>query len=294
MKQKRSYLKQNHHGYLFILPCLLLILVVLVVPVINGIMKSFTNENLMTLQPTKAIGLANYSKLLKDPSFLKALQKSIVWTLIILVSELVIGMFFALLLNGKTFLNKLFRILILIPWIIPNAIAGIIWKWFLNESYGMMNFILKNIGIIQTNLPWLSNSQLAEFSMILVITWKSIPFVAITLLAGLQSIPATLYEAAEVDGAGMFVKFRHITLPMLNKILVITGILTSIWNFNQIEIIQVITRGGPGEATLTLPIYIYRLFMLTFQTGYASAAAVVMMAVLIVPTIIYVRKILKD
>lgn len=294
MKQKKSHLKQNHHGYLFILPCLLLILVVLVVPVTNGIMKSFTNENLMTLQPTKAIGLANYGKLLKDPSFLKALQKSVVWTLIILVSELVIGMFFALLLNGKTFLNKLFRILILIPWIIPNAIAGIIWKWFLNESYGMMNFILKNIGIIQTNLPWLSNSQLAEFSMILVITWKSIPFVAITLLAGLQSIPTTLYEAAEVDGAGMFVRFRHITLPMLNKILVITGILTSIWNFNQIEIIQVITRGGPGEATLTLPIYIYRLFMLTFQTGYASAAAVVMMAVLIVPTIIYVRKILKD
>ncbi len=294
MKQKKSHLKQNHHGYLFILPCLLLILVVLVVPVTNGIMKSFTNENLLTLQPTKAIGLANYGKLLKDPSFLKALQKSVVWTLIILVSELVIGMFFALLLNGKTFLNKLFRILILIPWIIPNAIAGIIWKWFLNESYGMMNFILKNIGIIQTNLPWLSNSQLAEFSMILVITWKSIPFVAITLLAGLQSIPTTLYEAAEVDGAGMFVRFRHITLPMLNKILVITGILTSIWNFNQIEIIQVITRGGPGEATLTLPIYIYRLFMLTFQTGYASAAAVVMMAVLIVPTIIYVRKILKD
>ena len=117
---------------------------------------------------------------------------------------------------------------------------------------------------------------------------------AITLLAGIQAIPGDLYEAAKVDGARSSQCFRFITVPMLRNIMLITAILTSIWNFNQLEIIQVVTKGGPGEATLSLPVYIYRLFMQTFQTSYASAAAVVMMMVLIIPCIVYVRKLLKE
>lgn len=293
MKKTKNRLQQNELGYVFILPCALLILIILIFPVINGITKSFTNENLMKIQQDEFIGFQNYIRLFEDQTFLHALGKSIIWTITILVVEMVVGLFFASILNKDIHGKKFFRLLVLIPWVIPNAIAGIIWKWFLNESYGMMNHLLKQSGLISNNLPWLSSSQLAELSLILVISWKSIPFVAITLLAGLQAIPTNLYEAAEVDGAGAYVKFRYITIPMIKKIMLITGILTSIWNFNQIEIIQVITRGGPGEATLTLPIYIYRLFMLTFQTGYASAAAVVMMLVLIVPTAIYVKKILE-
>ncbi|MDX9983918.1 sugar ABC transporter permease [Sphaerochaeta sp.] len=294
MKPTTNRLQQNELGYFFILPCALLILVILIFPVVNGIFKSFTNENLMMLRQTEMNGFSNYVKLVSDQTFLSSLGKSIIWTLLILLIEMIVGLFFASILNSKIYLKKFFRLLVLIPWVIPNAIAGIIWKWFLNESYGMMNHLLRQTGLISRNLPWLSNSQLAEIALVMVISWKSIPFVAITLLAGLQAIPSSLYEAAEVDGAGWYVKFRYITIPMIKKIMLITGILTSIWNFNQIEIIQVITRGGPGEATLTLPIYVYRLFMLTFQTGYASAAAVVMMIVLIIPTAIYVKKILEN
>jgi multiple sugar transport system permease protein len=285
---------KNATPYLFILPCGFLVLVILIYPVILGILGSFKNENLLVLSPARFIGVENYLELFKDKIFLNALSRSIIWTLSILFFEMVFGLFFAIILNGAVFMKKLFRCLLLIPWIIPNAIAGIIWKWCLNEAYGLINHILRSLHIIKHNLPWLSSNELASLSMVCIIIWKSIPFVAITLLAGLQSISQDLYEVAHLDGVGPVKILFRITLPMISGIALITAILTSIWNFNQLDIIQVVTRGGPGEATLSLPVYIYRLFMQTFQTSYASGAAVVMMAILAVPTIIYVRKLLQE
>jgi len=280
--------------YLFILPCAVLIMIILIYPVLTGFAESFQNKNLLIPQQTKFIGVDNFSNLFHDKMFILALIRSVVWTLIILVLEMAFGLFFAVILNKDIYAKKFFRCILLIPWVIPNAIAGIIWKWFLNESYGMMNYILKSLGIIHKNLPWLSDPTLAAVSTVIIITWKCIPFVAVTLLAGLQAIPGSLYEAAKVDGAGDWQCFINITVPMIKKIALITAILTSIWNFNQLDIIQVVTRGGPGEATITLPVYIYRLFMQTFQLSYASAAAVIMMIVMTVPTIIYTRKLLKE
>ena len=280
--------------YLFLLPCALLILVILIYPVLSGLVNSFYNENLIRPITPVFVGVENYAKLMKDSMFLNALWRSIVWTVVILIFEMAMGLLFAVLLSKDIYCKKLFRCLVLIPWIIPNAIAGIIWKWFLNESFGMMNYLLKSTGLISHNLAWLSDEKLAAVSVVTVIIWKSIPFVAITLLAGIQAIPGDLYEAAKVDGARSSQCFRFITVPMLRNIMLITAILTSIWNFNQLEIIQVVTKGGPGEATLSLPVYIYRLFMQTFQTSYASAAAVVMMMVLIIPCIVYVRKLMKE
>lgn len=279
--------------YYFVLPCAVLILIVLIYPVIIGFIESFQNVNLMSLQPVEFIGIDNYLSLFRDKMFLNALYRSLVWVLIILVLEMVGGFSFALLLNKDVFSRKFLRCLVLIPWIIPNSIAGIIWKWFLNESYGMLNHILKTIGVIHHNIPWLSEPTLAAVSNICIITWKEIPFIAITLLAGLQSIPISLYEAAEVDGAGAWQCFRSITFPMVKGIAFIVAILTSIWNFNQLDIIQVVTRGGPGEATLTLPVFIYRLFMQTFQSSYASAAAIVMMLIMVVPITIYARRLVR-
>ncbi|MDR0656639.1 MAG: sugar ABC transporter permease [Treponema sp.] len=279
--------------YLFAFPCFVFIVIILIYPVMTGIVKSFFNENLLLPRPVQFVGIQNYCDLLADPMFLNALGRSIIWTLIILVFEMIFGMFFAIVLNANIFAKKLFRCLILIPWIIPNAISGIIWKWFLNESYGMLNYLLRYARIIKRNLPWLSTNELAAISIVCIIIWKNIPFVTITLLAGFQAIPKELYEAAQVDGAGYIKTFLRITLPLLSHIVIIIAILTSIWNFNQLDIIQVVTRGGPGVATLSLPIFIYRLFMDSFQTSYASAAAVIMMIVLTIPTIIYVRKLMK-
>lgn len=280
--------------YFFILPCAALILIILIYPVLTGVAESFLNENLLLPRQVSFIGVDNFTDLFRDEMFLAAFARSLIWTLVILVFEMALGMFFAIVLNKKIFAKKFFRCIVLIPWVIPNAIAGIIWKWFLNESYGMLNYMLKSFGLISGNLKWLSDPALAGLSMICIICWKNIPFVAVTLLAGLQAIPGSLYEAARVDGAGIWQCFRSITLPMIKKIALITAILTSIWNFNQLDIIQVVTRGGPGDATLTLPVYIYRLFMQTFQLSYASAAAVIMMLVMTIPAIIYTRKLLKE
>lgn len=294
VKPVKHKLNARATPYLFLLPCASLILIILIYPVVSGLFNSFYNENLLNPLEPVFIGLENFTTLFQDKMFLDALGRSVIWTLVILVFEMLFGLFFAVVLNGNIFCKKLFRCLVLIPWVIPNAIAGIIWKWFLNESYGLLNYILRSLGLIKHNLPWLSDGNLASISIVCIIIWKSIPFVAITLLAGLQAIPQDLYEAAQVDGAGSIRAFFRITLPMISKIATITAILTSIWNFNQLDIIQVVTRGGPGEATLSLPVYIYRLFMQTFQTSYASAAAVIMMVVLTIPTIFYVRKLLKE
>lgn len=291
--KKKSCLEPAYMPYLFILPCTILMIVILIYPVGSGILKSFFNENLLVLMEPEFVGFDNYSMLFKDSMFLNALGRSILWVLVVLIFEMIIAMFFAILLNSGIFAQKFFRCIVLIPWIIPNAIAAIIWKWFLNDSYGMLNHILKSMGLINNNLPWLADSTLAKVSLITVIVWKNIPFIAVTLLAGLQSIPTNLYEAAIVDGAGCLASFRFVTLPAIKNIGIIVAILTSIWNFNQFDIIQVMTRGGPGESTTTLPVYIYRLFMQSFQTSYACAAAVIMMIVMIVPTIIYVKKLLR-
>ena len=214
--------------YLFLLPCALLILVILIYPVLSGLVNSFYNENLIRPITPVFVGVENYAKLMKDSMFLNALWRYIVWTVVILIFEMAMGLLFAVLLSKDIYCKKLFRCLVLIPWIIPNAIAGIIWKWFLNESFGMMNYLLKSTGLISHNLAWLSDEKLAAVSVVTVIIWKSIPFVAITLLAGIQAIPGDLYEAAKVDGARSSQCFRFITVPMLRNIMLITAILTSI------------------------------------------------------------------
>ena len=218
-KRIKTKIKTTATPYLFLFPCAALILVILIYPVLSGIINSFYNESLIRPVQSEFVALDNYKSLLTDSMFLDALRRSVLWTLVILVFELFFGLLFAVLLNKDIYCKKLFRCLVLIPWIIPNAIAGIIWKWFLNESFGMMNYILKSIGIISHNLSWLSDEKLAAVSVVMVIIWKSIPFVAITLLAGIQAIPGDLYEAAKVDGARGSQCFRFVTIPMLKSIM---------------------------------------------------------------------------
>ena len=157
--------------YLFLLPCAILILVVLIYPVFSGLVNSFYNENLIRPIAKEFVGFENYGKLLKDSMFLDALGRSVVWTIVILIFEMILGLLFAVMLNKDIYCKKLFRCLVLIPWVIPNAIAGIIWKWFLNESFGMMNYLLKQIGLINHNR--LSRSHCwREFRQFLLIFTK--------------------------------------------------------------------------------------------------------------------------
>lgn len=280
--------------YLFITPCAILIAAIVLYPLLSGIGDSFLNINLLINRPVKFIGFENFINLFKDNLFGIAFYKSAIWTITILVGEMVIGFAIAWLLNRDIKGRKVFRLLVLVPWVIPNAIAGIIWKWIYAEQYGLLNYTLSKLGIITSYKSWLGSSNIAFWAILTVALWKAIPFVVLVILAGLQSINKDLYEAAEVDGANEIQKFFHITLHGVKNIAIIVAILTSIWNFNQFEIIQVTTRGGPGSATLTMPIFSYELFLQSFQVSYASSAATIMLIVMAVPMYIYIKNVMAE
>jgi len=287
-------LKRKAVPYYFIAPCAVLMGIILLYPLGEGIVSSFLNINLLVPAPVNFVGLENFIRLFKDPMFWDALYKSAIWTFSILACQMVVGFAIAMLLNQDIKGKKLFRCLVLIPWVIPNAIGAVTWKWILAEQYGLLNYMLQKIGIISSYKPWLSDTTLAFWAVVMVAVWKGVPFVTIVILAGLQSIDHSLYESAEVDGASSFRMFFQITLPLVKNIALTIALLEAIWNFNQFEIIQVITRGGPGASTLLMPIFTYRLFMQSFQISYASSAATIMLVVMIVPMYFYVKRLILE
>ncbi|MCL4385792.1 MAG: sugar ABC transporter permease [Cyanobacteria bacterium] len=280
--------------YLFIIPSAILIAIIDLYPIISGVIDSFLNINLLINRPIKFIGFENYINLFKNYLFGIAFYKSIIWTLTLLAGEMILGFIVAWLLNRDIKGRKFFRLIILIPWIIPNAIAGIIWKWIYAEQYGLFNYSLSKLGIINNYISWLGTSKTAFWSVLFAALWRELPFVILVLLAAMQSINKDQYEAAEVDGANEIQKFFHITLPSIKNITIILAILTSIWNFNQFDIIQVMTKGGPGTATLTMPIFSYELFLQSFQVSYASSAATMMLIIMIVPMYIYIKNVMAE
>ena len=292
------YYKKNLRNasipYFFIAPCAVLIILIVIYPLTKGIIDSFLNINLLINRPLEFVGFGNFLSLFKDRLFGIAFYKSVIWTVTILIGEMVIGFSIAWLLNRDIKGRKVFRLIILIPWVIPNIIAGIIWKWIYAEQYGLLNYFLNKLGVINGYKSWLGSSNTAFWAVLTVAIWKAIPFVVLVILAALQSINKDLYEAAEVDGSNEIQKFFHITLPSIKNITIIIAILTSIWNFNQFEIIQVTTRGGPGTATLTMPIYSYELFLQSFQVSYASSAATIMLITMIVPMYFYIKSVLSE
>lgn len=285
-------LRSRLEPYFFILPCLILVIVIIFYPVVVGVINSFRNLSLITTVPPRFVGIGNFVRLFNDSMFWSSLGKSCIWTTSIVAVTMVAGFGIAILLNQDIRGKRIFRGLVLIPWVIPAAIGGVIWKWIYAEQYGLLNFLLKRLGIITVYQPWLSIPDKAFWAVTFVAIWKGIPFVAITFLAGLQSIPPYLYEAAKVDGANSWQLLRWITIPQLKGLALIVALLTAIWNFNQFEIIQVITRGGPGNATSTLPVFTYKLFSQAFQISYASSVAVVMLAIMSFLAYFYIKRLL--
>lgn len=280
--------------YIFLLPSIILIGIIVIYPLISGIKDSFYNINLMLPAPEEFIGFDNYIELIQDGQFIDSFYRSFLWTISILFATMIGGFITALLLNQDIKFRRFFRTLILIPWIMPTTIGAITWRWIYAEQYGLLNYVLFRLNIIDNYQPWLSSSTLAFWAVTLVAIWRSLPFVTIVLLAALQAIPVNLYDAAKVDGANAFQLLLHVIIPHLKKIVLIVALLTSIWNFNQFEIIHVITRGGPGAATHTMPIFTYRLFMQTFRISYASSAATLMLVLMLILSYFYVKKLVLE
>lgn len=274
----------------FVLPGVLLLILVLGFPAITSILYSIKAEEAGKVSYT----LSQYKSLLKDPFFETTFKNTAIFVFFSVASHMILGLGVALVLNSTLPVKPLFRVIALLPWVIPDVVAGIIWKWMLNPIYGAANDALLRCGIIDSPIEWLSNPRLALLSVILVNLWRGFPFVMLILLAGLQSIPKELYEAADIDGASKWGSFIHITIPGLRKMIVVALALDIVWEVRRFGLIQAMTQGGPGVLTEVLSTYTYKQYFQFFRFEYASAISVVMTIVLLLVSLPYIWMISQE
>ena len=259
----------------FIAPAMFFLLVLLIYPITSSIYFSFTNKSLI-FPKTKLVGLRNYAKILSDSGFYRALLNSIVFTTFIVTSQFVVGLIAALALNRITKFKGFFRTLCIIPWTFPNIVMAFTWNWLLNDLYGPVNALLLRLGIIESPLLFLGKPGLAILTVVLVQTWFGFPFMMVNILAGLQSINKSEYEAASIDGASAIHSFLFITIPHLQNLIALVLCLRVIWVFNNFDLIFLLTGGGPGSVTETLPLYAYRLGWNLNNLGQSATVAVLL------------------
>lgn len=286
----RKRIKDRHMWVLFVLPGVFLLVLVLGFPAITSLSYSIRAES----GDTPSYTISHYKNLTKDPFFKRTFWNTTVFVFLSVAAHMVLGLAVALVLNSALPAKPLFRIIALLPWVVPDVVAGIIWKWMYDPIYGALNDVLLKIGLINTPIEWLSNPNLALFSVILVNLWRGFPFVMLILLAGLQAIPQQLYEAAAIDGATKAQSFFHITIPGLKKMIVVALALDIVWEVRRFGLIQAMTQGGPGVLTEILSTYTYKQYFQFFRFEYASAIAVVMTIVLLAVSLPYIWMISQE
>lgn len=266
-------------GYILLLPLILVLFGLLAYPIFTAL--GITLQDKTVGMPGRFIGLENYRELLfDDPVFWQVVRNGFIFTIGSVFFKLVIGMVMALVLNQPIRFRGLFRGLLLMPWVAPTVVTALTWRWIL-ELTGVFNYLLRSLGLSSMPIPWLAQYGTALTALIMVNTWRGFPFFGISLLAGLQTIPADLYEAAEVDGATAWQQFWHITLPSLRTIILVVTILSTIWTFNDFSIVWLLTGGGPGNATDIFATYTYKLGFRASRLGYGQTVSVILAPVLI-------------
>jgi multiple sugar transport system permease protein len=282
---------------MFIVACLLPASVALgaivAYPLVYGIYLSLTDANPLT-QQSNYIGLENYRYLWEDSVYRQSMVRTILFTVAIVAIEFPLALILALMLNEPLRGRAIYRSLLLIPWVMPNVVAAVIWKWIYSPDFGLLNYGLKEFGIIDTYMNFLSDPGRALPAVIAVGVWKGIPFSTVVLLAGLQAVPHDVMEAATVDGANVWQRFRDVTVPSLLPIAVVVVVLRTVWTFNSFDLVYVLTGGGPGWATQLLSIYVYLSSFQYQQLGYGAAMAMTMIFVLAIPVAIFVRRTLGE
>ena len=275
-------------GLLLVAPTLLLFMVLILYPLGQSLVLSLHRTSTLTLQ-SRFVGLDNFRVLLADPEFIQAFVNTLIWTAGAVTLQLVCGVGMALLLHGSLVGRSLGRGIVLFPYLLPTAVAVLVWRWLFNDLYGYVNYVLLSAGLVGHPLAWLSRMPDAMVSVILVGAWKFFPFVVIAVLARLQSIPDALYEAARVDGASRFAQFRDITLPQIAGVLSIVVLLRAIWDFKEFDLIYLMTGGGPAGGTETMPILVYRQAFQLLNFGRGAAVSVAMLLFMLLFFLVYFR-----
>ncbi|HYU17726.1 MAG TPA: sugar ABC transporter permease [Chloroflexota bacterium] len=264
-------------GYAMLVPAFFFIIGLIAYPATWAIYLSFTDK--VIGQVEHFTGLANLQWLARWPDFGQMILNTVLLAVVGVSIKAFVGMTMALALNEQFVGRTIVRALLFLPWTVPSFVAGLIWRWLYDDQNGLFNWFLLNLGLIDSPISWLGDVRWAMPAVLSVVVWKGFPFFGIAYLAGMQAIPSEQYEAAEVDGASALQRFRHITLPGLRHVMLVTVMLSLIWTANTFDIVFIMTRGGPSNATEVFTMLIYDQGIRNGRIGEASTAALMAMPV---------------
>lgn len=278
----------NRAGIAFLVPALLIIAFVLLFPIVQTVVLSLGRNSTSVFIDYEFAGLANYQRLLKTPRFITSLNNTIVFTAVTVPLELVIGIGLALVLNRHFKGKGLLRMAVLFPWALPTALNALMWRWMLNTEFGLFNSLLLDTRLIAERINWLGGIPDAMAAMMFVSVWKTSSFMALLLLAGLQTIPDDLYEAGSVDGTTRFSEFRYITLPLLRPAILVSVLLRTMDAMRSFELPFNLTDGGPLTSTETISLYSYRVIFQYVNFNLGSSAVIIQFVIIMSISLFYI------
>ena len=285
-------LRQVRLAWILVLPTLLVVVLVAGYPLAQVFYWSFFKADIACVEPPEFVGLENYAYLFQDPDFRQALWNTLKFTVVSVSLETVLGLAIALIIHSNFRGRGLVRTAILIPWAIPTVVSAKMWQWMLNDVYGVINVLGVKLGLLSQKVAFLARPELLLPSIIAVDVWKTTPFMALLLLAGLQMIPEELYEAASIDGASRWQQFWSITLPLLTPALVVALIFRTLDALRVFDVVFVMS--GVNPATRTLAVY-NRQTLVDFQDlGYGSAISVAILVIIFAFVLLYMRTVGKE
>lgn len=283
---------ENRFAYLVNAPMIIYLACFLAFPMVLGLYMSFTNKTIGN--PASFVGFKNYIRLLGDAEYRRSILNTVFFTAVSILVKTVLGMLMALSLNQKFKGRNIARALLMIPWTLPNIVVVYNWRWIFNSTGGIANYILKSLHITNTDIIWFGSAGLAMATIIVANVWRGTPFFGVSILAKLQTIPKDYYEAAEIDGAGLWQKFRHITLPEVKDVTILSALMSTIWTINEFETVWLLTGGGPNGTTEVMNVYSYKTAMRSMMLGRGIAVAVLAMPVLMILISILTRRMLPE
>lgn len=291
----KEEMKRNKLAYFYILPAFLVLAAVVLYPFVYNLIISLSNMSLTHFKNWRIIGFTHYLTILTERNFYLVFGKTILWTVLNVTAHVVLGVFLALILNQALPGKAIMRTLLVIPWAVPQYITALTWRGMFNYRYGAVNLILLKVsnilGIPFQPVEWLSSPAGAWASALITNIWLGFPFMMVIALGGLQSIPKELYEAADIDGASSWQKFRNITLPLLKPVMVPAITLGVIWTFNNFNVIWLVSNGGePGDQTHILVSYVYKSAFTYYRYGYSAALSMVIFGILLTFGIQFIKK----
>jgi len=275
------YSRNNRLVYMYVMPAVIVMALVILYPFIYNVVISFQNMNLTHFKDAGFIGLRNYSSVIFDSQFWYFFFKTILWTGLNLTFHVGIGLMLALIINEDIKAKSFFRTILILPWAVPQYITALTWRGMFNSEYGAVNLLLESAFGMQ--IPWLTTEWGAFTACLITNIWLGFPFMMIIALGGLQSIPRSLYEAAEIDGASRWMQFKNITMPLLKPVMVPAVTLGVIWTFNNFNVVWLVSNGGePADTTHILVSWVYKAGFTYFRMGYAAAFSMVIFVILLV------------